>query len=137
MSMNGMTIKGFRGGNARNGKTTFPNVVARQERAKARQEISSKRTPEEQLKLLDAAGLVATKERAKLAQRIADRQRKAAEDLMKATPKELGEAAVAGAKKPKSPKFQRGHHKVSAEDAEKLRRIPTPLKPMVPVKIEE
>lgn len=101
MSMNGMTIRGPRGGNLRNGKTTFPHVVARQERAKARLEISSKRTPEEQLKLLDAAGLVAAKERAKLAKRIADRQRKAAEALMTATPKELGEAAVKGAKKNK------------------------------------
>lgn len=74
MSMNGMTIRGARGGNARNGKTTFPHVVARQERAKARLEISSKRTPEEQLKRLDAAGLPAMKERAKLAARIIARE---------------------------------------------------------------
>ena len=74
MSMNGMTIRGSRGGNARNQKTTFPHVVARQERAAARKLISDARTPEEQLKRLDAAGLPAQKERAKLAARIVARE---------------------------------------------------------------
>jgi hypothetical protein len=45
--------------------------------ASQRQEASSKRTPEEQLARLDAAGLVAKKERAKLAARIKARDTKA------------------------------------------------------------
>lgn len=98
MSMNGMTIRGSRGGNARNQKTTFPHVVARQERAAARKLISDARTPEEQLKRLDAAGLPAQKERAKLAARIIKRDldaqvakmqtpeaKKAAKELFKPT----------------------------------------------------
>lgn len=58
-----------------NNKTSFPNVVARRERAKARQVEADKRTPEEQLKRLDAAGLASPKERAKLLKRIADRNK--------------------------------------------------------------
>lgn len=71
--------------------------------AEKRIAAASKRTPEEQLKRLDAAGFVAKKERAKLAARIAARQKKAAKDLMKATTPELGAAAVAGAKKTQKP----------------------------------
>jgi hypothetical protein len=56
------------------------------------------RSPQEQLKHLDALGLVAAKERAK----IALRQRKAYEKAFNASPKELGEAAVAAAKKGKT-----------------------------------
>lgn len=51
---------------------------ARKERALERLETTSIRTPEEQLSLLDlkfGKGLGATKERAKLAKRIADRNK--------------------------------------------------------------
>jgi hypothetical protein len=72
MSMNG--IRGPRGGNARNGRTTFPQYEARKARAAERKAVSDARTPEEQLKRLDAAGLPAVKERAKLAKRIAARE---------------------------------------------------------------
>lgn len=71
MSVNG--IRGFRGGNARNSKTTFPQVEARRASAAARKAVSDARSPEEQLAMLDRAGLVAAKERAKLAARIAAR----------------------------------------------------------------
>lgn len=100
MSMNG-TIRGTRGGNLRNGRTTFPQVLRRQEAAKARQEESSKRTPEEQLKRLDAAGLAATKERAKLAKRIADR-----EAAKKAPPPETKKSDAKSEKKSKVAKGQ-------------------------------
>lgn len=43
---------------------------ARRESAKIRQEATAGRTPQEQLARLDAAGLVAAKERAKLAKRM-------------------------------------------------------------------
>lgn len=52
------------------------SIVERRERARARQEVASKRTPEEQLKRLDSAGLPAAKERAKLALRIKARSEK-------------------------------------------------------------
>lgn len=100
MSMNG-TIRGTKGGNLRNGRTTFPQVVRRQESAKARQEASALRTPEDQLKRLDAAGLVAVKERAKLAKRIADR-----EAAKKAPPPEAKKTETKSAKKTKVAKGQ-------------------------------
>lgn len=53
----------------------------RQEEAEVRKELASKRTPEEQLAHLDRKGYVATKERAKLALRIAQRSF----DIVKAT----------------------------------------------------
>lgn len=79
MSTNG-TLKGIRGNNARNHRTNFPRVVARQDSAAARKLISDARSPEEQLKKLDAAGLTASKERAKLNARI---QAKKPKELVK------------------------------------------------------
>ncbi len=69
----------------------------RRTRAEAVQAKSAGLTPQERLAKLDAAGLTATKERAKIA-------RKAAKSLMTATPAEFGEAAVRGAKKAKAAK---------------------------------
>lgn len=86
-------IKKARGGNRRNSKTTFPNVAARRERAKVRAAEAAKRTPEEQLKRLDAAfgvGQGAKKERAKI-------DRKAAKGLFRAPPEDFGRAATKGA----------------------------------------
>ena len=77
MSMNGL-VKGFRGGNVRNGKTQFPQYEARKARADVRKAVSDARTPEEQLKNLDRAGLTAVKERLKLAKRIRARDEKVA-----------------------------------------------------------
>lgn len=71
MAMNGM--RGPRGNNARNKKTTFPDVRRRQEAAAARKAVSDARPPQEQLQRLDQAfgvGVGAKKERAKLAKRI-------------------------------------------------------------------
>lgn len=128
------------GGNVRNEKTTFPHVVARQERAKVRAAEAAKRTPEEQLKRLDAAGLASPKERAKLAQRIADRNKP------KPAPK-VEQPAIE--KKPKLTKEERRAKRfspfgrssavlnVSAEDAEKLRGVPVKFKPLVDVEIDK
>ena len=94
MSMNG-AIRGFRGGNARNGRTTFPQYEARKARAAERLAASATRTPEEQLKRLDAAGLPAVKERAKLAARIKarDEAKKLAEAPKAAKPEKKSKAA--------------------------------------------
>jgi hypothetical protein len=58
-----------RGGNARNNRTTFPAKQKRQAEAKVRQEARAKRSPQDQLKVLDqlfGKGAGAAKERAKL-----------------------------------------------------------------------
>ncbi len=128
------------GGNVRNEKTTFPHVVRRQERAKARAAEAAKRTPEEQLARLDKAGLASPKERAKLAQRIADRN--------KPKPAPKVETAPQAEKKPKltkeerrakqrRPYGQRGVQNITAEDAKKLSGTPAPLVVTVPVTIEK
>lgn len=85
---------------ARRGRFRMQNRrEQRQREAKLRQEASDKLTPQERITRLDnlfGVGLGATKERAKLQARI---QRAAGEALMKATPQELGEAAVKAAQK--------------------------------------
>jgi len=71
------TVFKRRGGNIRNGRTTFPGAQRRQEAAKLRQEATSKLTPQERLARLDAAfgpGQGAQKERAKLAKLIQAQQ---------------------------------------------------------------
>ena len=57
-------------------KAEHQRKVRRQVSAQQRQAAANLRTPEEQLARLDQAGLVATKERAKLAARIAARDSK-------------------------------------------------------------
>lgn len=76
MSMNGFHTKtpnANRPAGARN-KFLRAELERRRSEAEVRQAAANARTPEEQIKRLDAAGLVATKERAKLAKRIADRE---------------------------------------------------------------
>lgn len=81
MSMNG--IRGTKGNNARNKRTTFPDVRRRQEAAAARKAVSDARPPQEQLVRLDQAfgvGVGAKKERAKLAARMAKKDTSATKE---------------------------------------------------------
>ena len=70
----------------------------RRKDAEQRQEVRSKRTDQEQLAHLDALGLTATKERAKLQKRIDDAAAKAAAKKAKKEP------AEATAEEPKAKK---------------------------------
>lgn len=120
-------IKGPHGGNVRNQKTTFPHVVARQERAKARQAEADKRTPEEQLKRLDAAGLASPKERAKLLKRIEERNKPKPAPKAEAAPAEKKPKLTKAERRakrdavPRFKPFDRGQaEQITAEDAKKL-----------------
>jgi hypothetical protein len=53
------------------GRNNRPALADRKARADARQELAAKRSPAEQLARLDAKGLTALKERARLADRLA------------------------------------------------------------------
>lgn len=64
-----ITIRGTRGGNLRNLRTTFPNVLARQTRAQERQMYRATLTTAQQLATLDVRlgkDMGATRERARL-----------------------------------------------------------------------
>lgn len=64
-----------KGDNIRNKRCQHPNKIGRQQRALVRQAESANRTPEQQIKRLDDAGLDCKKERAKLKARIEARNK--------------------------------------------------------------
>lgn len=62
-------IRSSRGGNARNGRCTFPNVRRRKERASEREAFRKALTPAQQIAILDqrlGSGVGAVRERARL-----------------------------------------------------------------------
>lgn len=114
-SMNGFHQKTPNSARAKGARNKFfrEDKERKQAEAVARQAVSDSRSPEERLKTLDQSfgvGVGATKERAKLAARIASKN---------------------------SPKFAKGPHQISEADAKLLSKPPAPLKIAFPVNVEE